>query len=473
MTPTERRYCGGLALVYALSRVVAHVAGVRFDAEPLEYYYQYLDPELLRTSLLESVAHLHTQPPLFNLWLGLGLKLFPDDPTLFYHATYIALSAAMGVGLFLTMSRSGVAMSLSAALTAIFLVSPACILYENLLFYTHPVQALVVLAVFFGREYLAGSRIRDVFLFALFLSGVALTRSLFHVGWLLALLGVVALARPAMRNRAVLASAVPVLLVVAWYARTFVLFGSFAASSWLGMSVARVTVEQGSIAERSALVADGTLSDYALIPPFQDLDRYAGLLQASPASHVSALQQVRKSNGHRNLNHAAYLAVSDAYARDAAAVLVHRPAWLIRGLRSSTAIYFHPTSSDEFLARNRRHLATWDRVYRIPHWPKHVLVALVFVLVVLAAARLLWRAHRRREFSTTSNVLVCVLFLHVLYVFVVGNLLEVGENYRFRYVTFSAQLVLFALLWTSSTAAGRARLDACDAAAVGTNRPTA
>src|SRR4051812_43825834 len=39
--------------------------GLRFDASPLDFYYQFVDPALLRTRLWESVTHLHSQPPGF------------------------------------------------------------------------------------------------------------------------------------------------------------------------------------------------------------------------------------------------------------------------------------------------------------------------------------------------------------------------------------------------------------------------
>ena len=36
---------------------------------------QYLDPLLLKSDLLKSLFYLHSQPPIFNLFLGIVLKL--------------------------------------------------------------------------------------------------------------------------------------------------------------------------------------------------------------------------------------------------------------------------------------------------------------------------------------------------------------------------------------------------------------
>lgn len=61
--------------VFVASRLIAHAAGLRFDAATLGGYFQYLDPQLLlRTDLVDAVWHLHVQPPLYNLLLGVALK---------------------------------------------------------------------------------------------------------------------------------------------------------------------------------------------------------------------------------------------------------------------------------------------------------------------------------------------------------------------------------------------------------------
>ena len=87
---TRRRTHGlavvAVALVFGASRVAAYLAGVRFDATPLTWYWQFIDPVLLRERLLESLYCLHIQPPLFNLLLGINLKLFPSTFSAAMHA---------------------------------------------------------------------------------------------------------------------------------------------------------------------------------------------------------------------------------------------------------------------------------------------------------------------------------------------------------------------------------------------------
>src|SRR5215204_3752981 len=89
-----------LILSAAGARVFYYTYGqLRFDDTPLYYYLQFVDPLLLQTDLLRSVTHLHSQPPLFNLLIGLVLKAFPIHYTLAFNVIY----AALGLGLILCM----------------------------------------------------------------------------------------------------------------------------------------------------------------------------------------------------------------------------------------------------------------------------------------------------------------------------------------------------------------------------------
>jgi hypothetical protein len=71
----------------------------RFDAEALRWLPHYLDPQLLRTDLLQSVFYLHSRPPVFNLFLAGLVKLFPGHVEAAGRAVYLALGALLYVAL--------------------------------------------------------------------------------------------------------------------------------------------------------------------------------------------------------------------------------------------------------------------------------------------------------------------------------------------------------------------------------------
>ena len=75
--PLPRESLGGviIVLVFIVSRLIFIFNGGDFVAKPLDFAMQYLDPLLLKSDLLKSLFYLHSQPPIFNLFLGIVLKL--------------------------------------------------------------------------------------------------------------------------------------------------------------------------------------------------------------------------------------------------------------------------------------------------------------------------------------------------------------------------------------------------------------
>ena len=92
---------------FALSRLALYSAGVRFDASTLSWYHQYIEPALLRDRLFESLLNLHSQPPGFNLALGLALKLAPVHFAALIHGAYVLLGglATSSLGAYLGARR--------------------------------------------------------------------------------------------------------------------------------------------------------------------------------------------------------------------------------------------------------------------------------------------------------------------------------------------------------------------------------
>ncbi|HEX9103253.1 MAG TPA: hypothetical protein VF997_13670, partial [Polyangia bacterium] len=79
MKKLDRRLFGLVAVVACVlgSRLLYRARGVRFSADPVDYYIQFLDPALLRHDLLRSLFYMRDQPPGFNGFVGVVLKLFP------------------------------------------------------------------------------------------------------------------------------------------------------------------------------------------------------------------------------------------------------------------------------------------------------------------------------------------------------------------------------------------------------------
>ena len=178
---------------FIISRIIFFIAGVRFDALPILIFWQFIDPMLLETDLLESLVFLHIQPPLFNLFLSMVLKASPHAFPLVFHAFYLLCGLAITLSLYILIVRTGAPRPLGFALTLAFTVSPSSILYENWLFYTYPLCAMLLLLVLLFLKTLNRPSFVSAFYLFLCAAAVALTWSLFHLGWMVLLLAILIL----------------------------------------------------------------------------------------------------------------------------------------------------------------------------------------------------------------------------------------------------------------------------------------
>ena len=270
----------------------------------------------------------------------------------------------------------------------------------------------------------------------------------------------------------------PVLLVVALYAKNKVLFGHFAASTWTGMSLGHLTIDPLPRVEAERLVAAGTLSPASRVPAFSRARVYQGAyFEPPPATRVRALYWEEKTTGAPNYNHAAYIRISEDLLRDALWVLRHRPRVYLASVREAWSIYFRGPGGAALPGRgeHRRHPAgqrplrrrllpaprrSRRRDERSParYWALIVGLPLVFVVGLVAA---LGRGPGAR-LDPDSALLAAFLCFTIAYVAVLGNSLELGENNRFRFETdpLSVCLLGLALQFASVPCAAAVRPDA-------------
>lgn len=458
-TRVDRREIWSLFAVFLASRLLALAGGVRFDLSPLPHYWQVLDPQLLATDLFRSVWFLHSQPPLWNLFLGAVLHLPERLVPAVFQGTFLALGLGLGVAFLALLARLRVARPWRFVVAAFVLVQPATILAESLLFYTLPVLAALVGSALFLHRFLEARRGRDAAIACCAAAVPVLTHSLFHLIWLSLIVAVAALGAPGSRRTVVRAAVLPCLLATLWYARSQALFGTFSASSWLGMSLARTMTLPLEPAERQAYAARPREAILA-IPPFSPLSAYPEIVAATPPRGAAVLDRPQKSNGGNNYHHAAYLEISRRYLSAARAAIERRPGRYLHSVGLSTALFFRSAADSHWFGANAVTLTPvsrlWDRYlygqlesFRGDVKPATMAWGLVLLygIAVVRGARLAFKATTGGRLDAGGWVLL-YLFATVVYVTVAGNAFEIGENHRFR-------LYLEPFLWALALAPRR------------------
>jgi len=296
-----RRHRRELALLaaFAATRLVARVGlGLRFDGATLGYW-QVLDVPLLRGDLLRSLFYLHGQPPLYNLALGIVLKWVPEAlaPAAF-EAVFLALGYLGIVGIHALLVELGTPRDWALAAALLQTLSTTWLVYESWLFYTLPTAVLVTwAAVWLARA--AGGRAVAAAGFAAAVAALSWIRATYHPAWVVAALALLLFAvrgsAPAVRAAAWRSSLAALALALALPAKNYLLVGSFTSSTWLGMSLARMTTERLDEATREEWIGSGELDPVARVRGFSPLSDYPVELRvpppgipAHPASPIAA-----------------------------------------------------------------------------------------------------------------------------------------------------------------------------------------
>lgn len=468
--PARARRLGLVAvlLAFAVSRAIyAFGFGFRFEDQTLGYYMQYIDPTLLRSRLVESLYYLRDQPPLFNLFLGVVLKAFPAHSQQAFHVVYLGFGLTLVVSLYLLMVRLDVRPALAAAVAVVYAVSPTNVLYEHWLFYTYPITALLALSAVFLHRFVVDRRLRDAVVFFFLLATIALGRGIFHFAWIAApAIGLVVFCWPD-RRRVALAAIVPLLLVAAFYVKTYVVFGGFASGElFQQLNLAAMTVKRLPPDVRKALIQQGRLTPVSTTAigaktPLKAFDPY---VPGRAPTGIPVLDQEEKPGGNTNWQSRAAADVAAVYGKDGLYVLKEYPGIYLQSVADNVARYVLPSSDTSPIvskrgfgikrAVNGRKVSGLVRVYntvlggqirsRDTAWFLVVAFPACLLFALLLVGRWLWR--RRPEADAARVLTVLFGLFNIIYVSAVTLLFSAGDHNRYRFKVGPFYCLLFTML---------------------------
>jgi hypothetical protein len=460
---------------FLISRVLYYLAGIRFDVSPIALYWQFIDPALMRTRLLESLFYLHMQPPGFNLAVGLVVKLFPSSYSAVLQIVYLILGVLIAFSLLHLMRLFHIPEWIAATLTVLFVVNPACVLYENLAIYEYPILFLLLLAAITLFRFSRTPTVRHSLEFFGIIFALVLVRNQFHLIYVLLLAAALLAVFPGAR-RAIVAGSLPVIvLILALYVKNWVLFHAFTASTWAGMATGVTTTFQLTPDEADRLVRRGVVTPLAKITPYSDLSSYAGYVDAAPTTGIPVLDEVETSTGHANFNNPAYLKLHDLYLANSEAIWLHYPIAYIRSVMIAWFAYFLPASDMHSFDDVRPKIHSFDRffsvvffgqffqadrradlraikaaggAFKLPLYTGTFLILGLPIIVLWAATQLVLQRFRIR-WKKEELVLLGFMLFTILFSTVIANFLSSFENNRYRFVLDGYYTVITGLVVTS------------------------
>ena len=452
-----------IVIFYILSRLLFFYIGVRFEKIGGAHTMHFISPEIIKDNLLQSVYYLHAQPPLFNLFVGTIIKLFPANNILVFHFLYIVFGLIFAISMFLLMTRLGISNTLSTILTIIFIVSPSCILYENILFYTYPVAALLCLSALLLHKFLSTVHLRYGIIFFILLSIIVLTRSLFHFLWFLFIVIILFANFRKYWKKIVLISCIPLIIIFLLYAKNMNLIGHFTGSSWFGMSFSKMITFMLPEDERILLMKQGKISELSLISPFSAIWFYHDYINVPKfkKTNIPVLDLDYYPGWGNNYNNAAFLSISKQYLNDSIYVLKSNPKAYLKGIVSSFFCYFYPTSDWFIDLSNNDNLnkinyleklynnvlyGQFFNLYDPPTKEEYskkkfslyfynigIYLVIAFFVSVFYGIHLILRSFKMKSKNIPFLITILFLVVNIVYVTMVSNFFEIGENQRFRF----------------------------------------
>ena len=335
-----------IALGFLAARVVLWTSGTRFSTALLRYpsLWHLLDEEYLRHHPFGALWDQHTQPPLFNVLIGVVLRWSPAPEGISFQVVWAAFALVAALALYEVLRGFGCRWWVAVATTVFVFSDPGLIEYEHTLTYECAELALILGTVWACQRYAHQPTLKRLAVFAGVGTTLVLTRALFHPLWLAVALGLVLAIRPPRADwrRTALVLCVPLILVVGLMAKNQVRFDTFALSSWFGMNLERAAVNSLPPEDVQQLIDDGTLSPQAVLPAFSSYDHYVPYAEpCDPHYGSTVLDDADKSEGTMNPNYACYLPLYDQAQKDAIAAIRARPGEYLTTLRGNTLTFFH------------------------------------------------------------------------------------------------------------------------------------
>lgn len=447
-----------ILLVFIVSRLIVSFAGVEMDYGALYRYWQYLDVKTLQSDLLRGIWYDHTQPPVFNFLLGIVVKTSGSHAHLAFVLLLKVITLANTLLLLSILKKITNHPYIPLLLSLLYLLSPATMLFENELFYTSFITHLLLAATWHLQRLQKDIRWSDILGLYIPLILACLTRSMYHIVWLMALSIVILFwfSKRTHTRRLMLASLLSVLLVGGWYVKNYIIFHQFSTSTWMGMNMARNVFHDTSVTDSTQI---------ASIEPFSKISDYQRFLPANYGSKYAGLDdrdllQEWKNDSFINEKHVAYIEVSRQYSAESKKTIMAHPAAYVKNVLQSAIIFFAPATrypTTEYLSEK---IAWYDVLYsfNLSHFAKGkqqrriamtVSALPKFLIYVLTFFWLIREAIRSKKVLGRTEVpggLLTIFITCIIgYIFIVSSFFEHYENMRFRYEAEPLFLILFAI----------------------------
>lgn len=454
--PNARLDPWALALLHMVIAASAMMRGMTMKTRELGGKWEDLWQVIPTADLSwSSVWFLHAQPPGYSLWGWFWLKIAPTFYQEAIQAAHIGL-AMITIAMIYSLARAMTGSRRTALVAGLIVaLNPAMFYFEAYLLYEMLVVTLVTASAWFLERSLRLRQARWLVGMIVVLDLLVLTRSLYHIVFLVAAL---ALAWPAWKRlgavRALALFLAALMLPFGWYAKNYAQYGFFGSSSWFGMGLVRCVVKGYTSQELVKLADSGEISQItAQRWPYDHLPGDYVQFGFTKTSNISFLN-------HENLHNINIPDISRQYAADSFKLIRTNPDRYFISLSRAYKEICRPVSRFRHLVVHQVDYICWELIYSQIFYGQMITDTFVtfrgesadigslyfFYFPILMIWATAWTAMRtignRRRAAAGLPVepadaaapwVMGYIVMVTLYVMAVGTLFEFGENERFRF----------------------------------------
>ena len=436
-----------ILITFLISRICLKLAGVEMEYDALFKYWQYLDVDTLQHKLLRGVWYNHAASPVFNIILGIILKIFGVAGAEFVTACMLKLISLANVLLIYTiLKRLPVHKKLPLIISLFYLLSPAVMIFENELFYVPFIGMLLLTSCYFVLKLQQEVSWSNTFGFFLPLVLLCLTRGMYHLFWLL-VISIVVILFLKRNSRLIVAAAFSLAIVGGWYVKNSLIFGNFGVTSWIGMNMARIVFHDADIKDSThigAYMPFSKISTYERFITPGHKEKFVGLNDRD-------LLNEYKNDSLMNMNHIDYIEVSRKYMEANKQQIKQYPVAYMKNVVQSAITYFAPATRYTVTEFQTNKISSYDLIYsfNLSHFAKDkhqrrialAASAIHKIIIYVAVFFYLFRDFIRNRHITLLNLLIA---LTIGYGFLLTSFIEHYDNMRFRFEIEPLFLILMA-----------------------------
>lgn len=448
----------GMLSVYLFSRIYLHFIGIGFDYHSFLWFPHVLNLDCLENNLLESLIYIHHQPPLYNLIIGVFLKVSSGHTHLFgvlMHLLHLSLGILTCVTIFEIANLLNINRIISFVGICIFMLLPDFIIYEKFLFYDFIVLCAISQFIYWYIKFLKTSKIKHLVLLLLVATFLIGVRSAFHIVWITGLISLLFITKRCSFKHYYVAVFL-LLLPFSFFLKNKIIYDTLGTSSFMWTNMSKYYVYNSSVnfdviedSSTRKWISEGKIYDRA--------DTYkignTNLAQRDSLNYpkIATLHNL-ENNYNINSNHIAFLRINQFYKKAVLQLIDKYPTIYLEGVEDGMTSFFAPTT--EFIGfhnngninkmnnyyENYKYLigvresyvnkSLVDNRYSLKNSWKTTSLLAVLMYISTFLISIIYLASGKNIFI--KKVFLFVLY-NVTYIFLTSVMFEIGENMRQRY----------------------------------------